>query len=185
MRHLETKREAAERRRVALMGRGIAHFLEKTSRVTEGGVGKTAEQNFLRPNQLERYASSPRTSAQMSHCQGLMDYDDESSGEEATKSTSAKILDKIKLTLDHAANILRESLELTAGGVVFLDTALGYSASNAESAYFDISVDTGEEDTENKTNGDNMPSSLMPNTPTSTSQTWRGAFGRGGIIFDF
>src|SRR4051812_44539655 len=35
MRHLQTKREATERRRVALMSRGIANFLERTARVTD------------------------------------------------------------------------------------------------------------------------------------------------------
>jgi len=35
-------------------------------------------------------------------------------------------LDKIRSTLDHAAEVLRESLEITAGGVVFLDTTVRY-----------------------------------------------------------
>jgi hypothetical protein len=43
------------------------------------------------------------------------------------------VLDKIRLTLNHAAEVLRESLELTVGGVVFLDTAIGYTdTSNAK-----------------------------------------------------
>jgi signal transduction histidine kinase len=36
------------------------------------------------------------------------------------------VFDKIQSTLDHAAKVLRESLELTVGGVVFLDTSIGY-----------------------------------------------------------
>jgi hypothetical protein len=36
------------------------------------------------------------------------------------------VLDKIRTALDHAADILRESLELTAGGVLFLDPTIGY-----------------------------------------------------------
>src|ERR1700684_2376480 len=35
MKHLDTKREAAERRRVALMSKGIATFLERTSQENE------------------------------------------------------------------------------------------------------------------------------------------------------
>jgi hypothetical protein len=185
MRHFETKREAAERRRVVLMGRGIAQFLEQTSQVTDGDVNMAWEREVLPPNPPERYTSSTRTSDHIIHNQGLPDDDvDERGSEKTTKSTSAKILDRIKSTLDHAANILRESLELTAGGVVFLDTALGYSDPGVESSYFDISIDAGGGDTENKRRGDDTPADLTFNTSTSASQelkgALKGAFGRGG-----
>jgi hypothetical protein len=48
------------------------------------------------------------------------------------------VLDQIKLTLDHAADILRESLELNGGGVLFLDTALGSKDAGAINDYFDL-----------------------------------------------
>lgn len=40
--------------------------------------------------------------------------------------SSLKTLDKIRSTLDHAAEVLRHSLELANGGVVFLDSTVRY-----------------------------------------------------------
>jgi len=94
MKHLETKREAAERRRVTLMSKGIADFLERTSRQAE-----------------DVDESSTTEGSETSN-----------NNDHVKRAAEPSILDKIRTTLDHAAEILRTSLELTAGGVVFLDT---------------------------------------------------------------
>lgn len=115
MLHLMTKREAAERKRAALMSKGIARFLDMTSRYRDDN-NTTADQQPQPP------PADPLP---------------EHTGEEEANKTAtpaiddlpaqATVLDKIRMTLDQAAEILRESLEITTGGVVFLDTALSNS----------------------------------------------------------
>src|ERR1700728_1574383 len=124
MRHLETKREAAERRRVALMSKGIASFLETTSHVTEADLENTDTSDTSRKSSSARKASSSDSPRSPIFAQDLLDgaAKEEKGDDETNKSPSSKVLDQIKLTLDHAADILRESLELTSGGVLFLDT---------------------------------------------------------------
>jgi hypothetical protein len=142
MRHLETKREAAERRRVSLMSKGIAKFLETSSLVTEVDLD----------NREISSAITESKSAVNSHPTPLEEgpkhnhYDDVTEKVSLdSEKTPSDILDKIKMTLDHAANILRESLELTAGGVVFLDTALGQRAASTTNSYFDLHMDESRE----------------------------------------
>ncbi|TVY67501.1 Hybrid signal transduction protein dokA, partial [Lachnellula suecica] len=111
MKHLQTKQEAAERRRVALMSKGLAGFLDIASRDkdTSGEAVRVHEAaDILFKNQLDTV---------------------DGSGAAQDPSAPAKetVLDKIRATLDIAASIIRESLELTAGGVVFLDTTVGYT----------------------------------------------------------
>lgn len=53
------------------------------------------------------------------------------------------VLDQIRSTLEHAAEILRDSLELTVGGVVFLDTTEGYTDTSSTGAYFDPGTSLG------------------------------------------
>jgi hypothetical protein len=133
MKHLETKREAAERRRLACMSKGIANFLERSS--------------------LERYLSSDE-----GHIRGdetPLEGKEEGQNQEETQdgmgasherpSSTEKetVLDKIRAALDHAADILRESLELTSGGVVFLDPAIGSIEYDNTSAYADSTTDLG------------------------------------------
>lgn len=117
MKHLATKREAAERRRAALMSKGIAKFLDKTAQYREYGIGDTSE-SVDDPTPPERV-----------HQEQVVD------GVETTTVTPtvdefpsrSSVLDRIRMTLDQAAEILRESLEITTGGVVFLDTSLANS----------------------------------------------------------
>jgi len=140
MRHLETKREAAERRRVALMSKGIAKFLETTSHVTEADLESTDATETSRKSSSARKASSPGSPHSPTRAQNVSDGaargDEEH--DDSNKSPSSKVLDQIKLTLDHAAHILRESLELNGGGVLFLDTALGSKDADAINDYFDL-----------------------------------------------
>ena len=119
MRHLETKREAAERRRVALMSKGISDFLERTSRVVEEPLSREPS---VAGAQDERFDNAgPAPDIRMTDTSGT------AVALRSSQRGNDSVLDKIRLTLDHAAEVLRESLELKDGGVVFLDTAIGYT----------------------------------------------------------
>ncbi|KAH6681445.1 M3EW, histidine kinase-group I protein [Halenospora varia] len=130
MRHLETKREAAERRRAALMSKGIADFLETTCRNNEIIYGNT----------------TPPADALQTEVGNENDHGEDNILETQNTPgfrTQESVLDQIRTTLDHAADILRESLELTVGGVVFLDNAIGYSEYDSVNAIADPSTDLG------------------------------------------
>lgn len=92
MKHLESKREAAERRRVTLMSRGISTFLEKTSEVTSGPDSSEAEDTTE-----EAGDSRPQSKMKDSDTPPLPD-----------PTAEESILDKIRITLDFAAEILKE-----------------------------------------------------------------------------
>jgi hypothetical protein len=112
MRHLVTKREAAERKRAALMSEGIAKFLDMTAEYRNVDVSDIPED--FQPKKgnpaAEHTGQQPTT---ITETPAIKDSPAQSS-----------VLEKIRKTLDQAAEILRESLEITTGGVVFLDTAL-------------------------------------------------------------
>ena len=120
MRHLETKREAAERRRVALMSKGISDFLERTSRVVEEPLSTEPSVAGAQDGRFDN--TGPAPDIRMTDTSGTAVVALRSS-----QRGNDSVLDKIRLTLDHAAEVLRESLELKVGGVVFLDTAIGYT----------------------------------------------------------
>ena len=180
MRHLETKREAAERRRVALMSKGIAKFLETTSQVTEADLETTDASEASRKGSIARKASSSDPPRSPAFVQDLQDeaarY--EKGDDETSKSPSLKVLDKIKLTVDHAADILRESLELISGGVLFLDTALGSKDAGVANDYFDLSTYAGAEPEDSFSAESKMLFGSTLGVPALTSA---GATTRGGI----
>lgn len=131
MKHLETKREAAERHRVALMSKGIANFLERTARQAESidapstdeGSSQDSSQDTVSGPGLEQLPRLPLKRTRI--------------------AAQDSVLDKIRLTLDHAAEILQESLELVVGGVVFLDIVMSYLDTDVTAAYLDRSTDIG------------------------------------------
>ena len=170
MRHLETKREAAERRRVSLMSKGIAKFLETSSLVTEHGVEDLEISSVI--TESKSAENSHPLPLEGRHKQSHHDDVTEKPSPD-TEKTPSDILDKIKMTLDHAANILRESLELTAGGVAFLDTALGQRAASTTNSYFDLHLDESGE-------AEMTPSSISRNhfwgTMSLSSNVTRYAF---------
>ncbi|ESZ95938.1 M3EW, histidine kinase-group I protein [Sclerotinia borealis F-4128] len=139
MKYMETQREAVERHRVALMSKGIATFLERSSRYTS-----TSDDSY----------ASEEGAADMSNG-SIHVTDDEALGEgcrsehsnssNQVQQSSESVLDQIRITLDHAAEILREYLELNVGGVVFLDTTAGHTEVGNMDAYFDASTDLGTE----------------------------------------
>lgn len=131
MKHLETKREASERRRVALMSTGIAQFLERDSRLADVPTASASASHDYPPEP----STSMRENRSGSSTTGQGN--SQSSSGRSDKIPEGSILDKIRITLEKAADILRESLELTAGGVVFLDTAAGYSEIENLDAYAD------------------------------------------------
>jgi hypothetical protein len=125
MKHLESKREAVERRRLSLMNTGVARFLERTSKQPNGpGIGLNSDQagSTSTVNDSEARHSSVDLSATTSQTSAS---DNNQDGWQGKKEPSQIVSDMIKMTLDHAAKILRETLELTAGGVLFLDTTNG------------------------------------------------------------
>lgn len=131
MKHLETKREAAERHRVALMSKGIANFLERTARQAE---------SIDAPSIYDR---SSQDSTQHGVSGPVLEKSPRIPLKRTPVAAQDSVLDKIRLTLDHAAEILRESLELVVGGVVFLDTAMSYLDTDVTDAYLDRSTDIG------------------------------------------
>jgi hypothetical protein len=138
MRHLQSKREAAERRRVALMSTGVAKFLERTTWLGDGDTDSNPDSTQSSGSVkgiLTRRASSDSTTNVTSHTSTSSEADVD--GWPKKKGASEIVLDKIKKALDHAAVVLRESLELTEGGVVFLDTAIGPSEPRANMDYFE------------------------------------------------
>ncbi|KAG4441077.1 hypothetical protein IFR05_003431 [Cadophora sp. M221] len=137
MKHLATKREASERRRVALMSAGIAKFLERDFRQVD----------VLTTPAPASQDSSPKVSAtsgeNLNGSSVSRKVNSQSNRDKSDEIPEGSILDKIRITLDQAADILRESLELSAGGVVFLDTAVGYSEIGNLDAYGDNNTEIG------------------------------------------
>ncbi len=115
MKHLETEREAAERRRATLMSKGIATFLERTSHEAEANDGDL----YIPQDEAQNINTESESTATQDPIR-------------QEEPPPVSILDKIRAALDDAAEILRVSLELTVGGVVFLDTAVGYITNNPE-----------------------------------------------------
>ena len=113
MRHLETKREAAERRRVSLMSKGIAQFLETTSHVTEANLQtKVFEKSPTRNS--EQKAVSVESSPTISTKNVNHEPAGENAAEDDRRSPHSNVLDQIKLTLDRAAELDRKSTRLNS-----------------------------------------------------------------------
>lgn len=160
MKHLESKREAVERRRVSLMSSGVAKFLERATRLTrlEFDSSNSLNTETTKVSSMEDTApigvGATGVTTMITQSLPVSTNEDDWQGKERA---SEIVLDKIKTTLDHAAEILRESLELTAGGVVFLDTAIGYAEPKTKSEYFDRRSDLGT--ISEKTGSDELESS--------------------------
>lgn len=142
MKHLQSKREAVERRRVALMSGGVAKFLERASKLTDLDSTFGSESSGIEKTVVEDNADSSVQENTPEATEGTSQYETSitsNANDDAApkkKGASEIVLDKIKMTLDHAATILRESLELSAGGVVFLDTAIGFNEPEGQEQYF-------------------------------------------------
>jgi hypothetical protein len=163
MRVLETKREAAERRRAALMSRGIAQFLDLAANETE---------DF--ENRLDAAISSQTISRSQSPCRPTGQAEEEESSKEGQENKTTAVLDNIKQTLDRAASILRESLDLPRGGVVFLDTSLGYSEGSAPDDYFNINPEPLEEQAIGQDMKDHLAADIKLPQPSTSSITRDG-----------
>ncbi|KAG4027518.1 hypothetical protein MFRU_029g00420 [Monilinia fructicola] len=141
MKYIETQREATERHRVALMSKGIATFLERASRYTSTPDDSYASEEVA--TDMENGSRShPVTENDARREESLSQRPNMPN---QPQQSSESVLDQIRITLDHAAEILRESLELNLGGVVFLDTTAGYTEPGNIDAYLDISTDLGTE----------------------------------------
>lgn len=96
------------------MSHGIARFLESKSRDGDDDEPKT------------------RASSDTEHV-----LNEKGRVQEDSKRPAAQTKDRVKRTLESAAIILRESLEIESGGVMFLDTAVGFSEAGYTDAYSD------------------------------------------------
>lgn len=153
---METQREAIERHRVALMSRGIATFLERTSRYTSNSDDAYTSEEVV-ANMSNGSLPGTENDVRKDDCQS-----EHSNTSNQPHHSSESVLDQIRITLDHAAEILRESLELNVGGVVFLDTTAGYTEVGNVDAYLDTTTDLGTEVKEaesrkSSVNGENRP----------------------------
>lgn len=97
------------------MTQGIASFMDRMSHITE---------SYMVQNDTSTQGSSRTTNGDYpAQTNGI---EDAISGHKP-KSNEESVADQIKATLDYAAEIIRESLELKDGGVVFLDSSLGHT----------------------------------------------------------
>ncbi len=140
MKHLESKREAVERRRIALMSGGVARFLDKANELTDLSTSTAAAPGAApdadgtpseKPPALSMSNSTDKSDEDknvVSHDSMVSKSNDGFEDGHVKRGASEIVLDKIKIVLDQAASILRESLELRDGGCVFFDTALRYPA---------------------------------------------------------
>jgi hypothetical protein len=165
MKHLETKREAAERRRVALMSKGIADFLDRTSRDVDftHEVSRVCKDEEMLPNSQTDEISESKDSISVADVSHDRPQDKES------------VLDKIRMTLDHAAQIIQESLELTAGGVVFLDTTIGYTENDI------IDATAAAEASDNTTTEPTRPEGANMSLQVSSENTLRPSLHDGSM----
>ena len=140
MKYMETQREAIERHRVTLMSKGIATFIERTSRYTN----IVSDSSYSSAESVSNTTNGSDT--QFDHDTRIdLSQNGHSNASNQPHQSSESVLDQIRITLDHAAEILRESLELNVGGVVFLDTTNGHTEVGNMDAYMDTSTDLGTE----------------------------------------
>lgn len=121
------------------MSKGIATFLERTSRYTNTSDGPSVAEEVA-TDMLNGYTSVSNNQDERNYSRS-----EGSNMSNQAKHSSESVLDQIRITLDLAAEILRESLELVVGGVVFLDTTSGHDEAGNIDAYLDTSTDLGTE----------------------------------------
>lgn len=142
MRYLEMQREAAERRRVALMSKGIAKFLEGKSSDLDGNelYGEPKGEAVVQGKTTAQHNGDPRH-------RGMVERSSSETSEAGHyppyQPSHPQINSLVEDTFERAANILRESLEIQTGGVVFFDTAVGFSEAGIIDAYRDPKTDIG------------------------------------------
>lgn len=146
MRHLEMNREAEERKKGTRMSRGLNAFVE----------GKT----WLAPEELHNDEALPAThdwdrqrtplnmgrsssssydvsSGLPPHLQPSVDHSNDTTPSLDGAETERVYTDidvQRRLTFSRAANLLRQSLDLQSGGVVFYDTTIGFSEGDRENS---------------------------------------------------
>lgn len=144
MRHLEIKREAAERRRGALMSSGIARFLDSNLHDPDL-ASETSKSPRSQPTDPEEADNSSRPESDEAqnklHTDGPKTKRDVNDDDQSRQST---VPDQVKSTLKRAADILCDSLELDFGGTVVFDVAAG-----ATDAYFEENDEDIEATSEN------------------------------------
>ena len=146
MRHLEVHREAAERRRITLMSKGIAKFLEGKPL----DVGED-ELNDNESKKLETDEGSIQAQTNGGHMQGKSQGGPEELIMEASEADQPwpdprpqpQLDNQVEDTFYRAARLLRESLEIGIGGVIFFDTAVGFREAGVTNAHTEPKTDLG------------------------------------------
>ncbi|MCJ1400913.1 hypothetical protein MMC11_004124 [Xylographa trunciseda] len=151
MRYLEMSRETEERKKGTRMSRGLNAFVEgKTwlgpEDILDGAMSPVRPELDSRPSKpsLDRLSSSNNEilgdlSNQQSPAilSGVMTQSGTTSPSQVGSQPGQvhKDIDiQQRVTFSRAANLLRESLDLRHGGVVFLDTVEGFSAGDEEAS---------------------------------------------------
>ena len=114
------------------MSQGITIFLEKASLITDSSSEATFASMVKKPRarKTDESRADPLGVS-------ISDGHEATDTQEPTEPPKPSVGDQIGMTLNHAASILRQSLELNSGGVAFLDTAVGYTAAGSIDAYLD------------------------------------------------
>jgi len=146
------------------MSKGIADFLDRTSRDIDfhhEAARVCEDEDFFHHSQKDDSLEVTDSTSVSGLPKDLPPQEMES------------VLDKIQITLDHAAQIIRESLELTAGGVVFLDTTIGYTENDV--------VETTTSSEPKGATEVSYPESTNMNLQVSNGSTMRPSLHDGGM----
>lgn len=187
MRHLEMNREAEERKKGTRMSRGLNAFVE--GKIWLAPVDLHNDETAPGKQEWDRQRPSPHLGRSSSssidvlsdlppHLRSSVDELDittPSQDEAEIERAHTDIDVQRRLTFSRAANLLRQSLDLQSGGVVFLDTAIGFSDEDRENSIESVTSegsncpdDAGrgpsstKETTLNRANTSTFESSLMP-----------------------
>ncbi|MCJ1393340.1 hypothetical protein MMC18_006213 [Xylographa bjoerkii] len=167
MRYLEMSRETEERKKGTRMSRGLNAFVEgktwldsedildgeispvkiELDRRTSGrGLDRSSSSNYETSGDLPNLHSPGNLSGVIT--QSGTTSPSQGDGEPGQVHKDIDIQQRV--TFSRAANLLRESLDLRHGGVVFLDTVVGFSAGDDETSAGSASSteDSTQEDTE-------------------------------------
>ena len=153
MRHLEMKREAAERKKGTRMSRGLNAFVEGKTWLTSEDLiiddVSSLKTDLPKPRgELSLGLSSDNghtaTFGNTTRTRTSLDYSGDTSP--LREGVEAEPLHKDidiqqRVTFSRAANLLRKSLDIQRGGVVFLDTIIGLKRAERDSATSSTSTD--------------------------------------------